>query len=154
MLTILYTDSDRVLSVTGLSPEDVSDPFIESKDLQRMLSVDLFPWLPTHATLYNESQALTATETQKYYGDCLILYCTYFCASKVVEALLGIMSKETDGQNEYNRFSSVDLRQLAQDLLTNASRYRHTLTDALASNPVPNLQQFTVVAPTYDPVTG
>ena len=64
------------------------------------------------------------------------------------------MTKESDGQNEYNRFSSVDLKQLAKDTYAHADRYKQILLNALSVSVPSRVQQSTVVTPTYDPVTG
>jgi hypothetical protein len=155
MIPLLYTDSGRVLGTVGLSSEDISDDFFKNKDLERVLSVDLFTWLPTHATVYVEPGALNPPALAKFNSDCLVLYCNYFCASKVLEAVLAIMTKESDGQNEYNRFANIDLSKLANEAKQQAGYYRQTLLAALqAPNVAVRVTQAKAVQPTYDPVTG
>lgn len=152
MTTVLYTDSTRILSVIGLTAEDIPETFFDQSDIERALRVDLYTWIPTHATQFI-AQWNNATEQARFQSDCLVLYCTYFCAVKVLEGVLGIMVKETDGQNEYNRFSSLDFKQLAKDLEEKASRYQQLLLSTLQT-PATQISQLTVITPTYDPVTG
>ena len=152
MTPVLYTDSTRILSVIGLTADDIPEAFFDQSDIERALRVDLYTWIPTHASQF-VAQWDAATEEARFQSDCLVLYCTYFCAGKVLEGVLGIMVKETDGQSEYNRFASLDFKQLAKDLEEKAARYQQLLLSTLQT-PVVQVSQMTVVAPTYDPVTG
>ena len=155
MIPITYTDSDRVLGVVGLSSEDISDEFFTARDLPRILSVDLFTWLPNHATLYVEPGTLNPEPQAQFHSDCLTLYCSYFCASKILDAVLGIMARESDGQSEYARLGTLDLRKLSKDMESLAGYYRQTLLKSIsAANTSVRVPQSTVVTPTYDPVTG
>ena len=155
MIGVIYTDSDRILAAIGLTSEDISDDFFLSKDLKTILSVDLYNWLPTYSTLH-VSVGDTATEAQKHVSNCLTLYCTYFCAAKLLEGgALNIMIKESDGQNEYNRISNIDFNLLKSETIKQAGYYREILLSAISSNSVAiQVAQSTVVAPAYDPVTG
>lgn len=154
MIPILYTDSDQVLSTIGLTPDDISDEVLNSKDLEKVLSVDLYQWLSTHSTIFKSTTAV-ATSAERFQSDCLELYCTYFCAAKVLEMALLIFMKESDGQNEYNRFGSLDFNRLKAEVMQQAGYYRQTLLTALSSETAAvRVPQFTVVAPSYDPVTG
>lgn len=155
MIQLTYTDSDRVLGVVGLTFEDLSDEFFEKRDLTRILSVELFLWLPTHSTIYIDPAMVAPTAQAQFNSDCLTLYCTYFCASKILDAALSIPIKETDGVNEYNRFASIDLRALSKDINSQATYYRQVLLTAISSaNVSVAVAQSTVITPTYDPVTG
>ena len=156
MIKVLYTDSDRVLGVLGLTSEDISDEFFAARDLPRTLSVALYPWLPNHATYFvPDTNTGTATADAVFNSDCLVLYCTNFCAAKVARAILAIMVKETDGENEYNRLPNADLRKLAEDADSLAGYYRETLLSAIKSTLAATVvSQSTIVTPSYDPVTG
>lgn len=69
--------------------------------------------------------------------------------------MLGIMVKETDGHNAYDRFSSVDLQQLAKDQMAQADYYKHSLLTAIQPANTPTMpSRVSVFAPSYDPVTG
>lgn len=154
MISILYTNSDKVLSTLGLSSDDLADSFFTARELNRTLSVILYTWLPDHDAVYYAENAST-TAKQRYDSDCLILFCTHFCAAKVAEAVLGIMLKETDGENAYDRFSSIDFKQLAKDQMTQAEFYKQSLLVSLQStNAAPEASQLSVITPSYDPVAG
>lgn len=153
MITALYTNSDRILSVLGLTSEDLDDTFFQSRDLARSLSVELFTWVPTHASVY-KADNVSVTDAERYQSDCLIMFCDYFGALKILEGVLGILEKETDGQNEYKRFSNLDIPYLTQKLTAEMARYKGLLEQAITPTTTATVQFFTVSAPTYDPVTG
>lgn len=155
MIALIYTDSDRVLGTLGLSSEDIEDDFFKSKDLARKLSVDLYTWLPNHSDYYVEPGTLNPPADKQFHSDCLILYCTYFCGIRVLDGILSIMAKESDGQNEYSRFGLINFDKLSKDFTSQAGYYRQTLLNAIKSlNVATRVAQSAVVAPTYDPVTG
>jgi len=154
MIPILYTDSDRALGVTGLTPDDINDEFIVARDLLRTLSVDLFTWLPSHALVFVPPGTST-TDLLQFQSDCLVLYCTHFCASKIVHAILSIYSKETDGKNAYERLGNTDLTALHEETRKQAGYYREQLLASLkATNAAVSVTQFSISTPSYDPVTG
>lgn len=154
MISILYTDSAKILAALGLSSDDISDDYFTPKDLDRVLGVDLFSWLPTHASVFQEDSDIPATTEATFRSDCLVLYSTHFCASRCADAALSIFSKESDGQSEYNR-PTVDTQALSKSMLDKASYYRESLLTSLqADNITTRVQLTTVVTPSYDPVTG
>lgn len=155
MVPLLYTDSDKALAAAGLSSDDLSDAFMVARDFTRLLSVDLYGWLPTHAALYIPVDVPYVSEAARYRSDLLTLYCTHFCASRVLQAVLSLMVKESDGQNEYDRFSNLDLKAAADDMLSKAGFYQQALLSELQSTSVaPVVSLFSLSAPSYDPVTG
>jgi hypothetical protein len=149
---LLYTDSVRITEALGLHPEDLSETLFTQGDLERMLRADLYIWLPTHAN-YVVAVGSVASDEEVFRADCLSLFCTYFCASRILETGLGIMSKESDGQSEYTRISSLDLRAVSIDMEGRAAKYKQFLlgTIQLVEQAAPPV---TIITPSYDPVTG
>lgn len=155
MIPLLYTDSDKVMATIGLTPDDLPDSFFEAKDFIRTLSVDLYIWLPTHSSVFIPPGSVPSTDKLGFESDCLVLYCSYFLASRTAESVLAIMVKESDGQSEYDRFSGLDLQKLTGDMANRAAYYRQTLLSSLQSdNVVTSTSKARAVSPSYDPVTG
>jgi len=155
VIAILYTDSDKVLGAAGLTSDDVSDAFITARDLPRILSVELFTWLPTHADVYVPDGTSGVTAQGQNNSDCLVLWCTYFAAARLLDAMLLIKQRETDGKNAFDRFTPVDFQKLADAARTQAGVYRQALQVAVAAADVAApIVPLSVVAPSYDPVTG
>ena len=152
MTTLLYTDSGNVLGILGLSGEDIQEGLFERGDIEKMLRAELHTWLPAHAD-YFITEWESATADEHFRSDCLSMFCTYFCASKVAEGSLGIMSNESDGQNEYTRFASLDLKSISRDMEHKASKYKQYFLNTLEVAPI-SVVPFTVSTPSYDPVTG
>jgi len=154
MITVLYTNSDAILACAGMTSEDVSDAFVTARALPKILSVDLYEWLPTHEDVYL-SDGDSATTDERYKSDCLVLWCNYYAASRLLEAALTIKQRETDGKNEFERFTTPELGKLAEEAKRMAGVYRQKLLVALAQADVASpIQTMGLVVPNYDPVTG
>jgi hypothetical protein len=153
-MQILYTTAAKILGPAGLSAEDVPDVFMADLELSRILSVELFTWLPNHANIFVADSMDTDAQARNN-SDCLVLWCNYYGAARVLDAALVIKAKETDGKNAFERFSSADLAKLANTAKTQAGVYRTALLTALSTETAPTpISALTVVAPSYDPVTG
>ncbi|WP_019865138.1 hypothetical protein [Methylovulum miyakonense] len=153
-MDIIYTTAARILGVAGLSSEDVSDTFLADLELNRVLSVELFTWLPNHADIYLQDTESTTAQLRNN-SDCLVLWCSYYGAARVLDAALIVKSRETDGKNAFERFSSTDLMKLADAARKQAGVYRQALLTALDTESAPTpMAVLSAVAPSYDPVTG
>lgn len=154
MAALLYTDSDKVLNAVGLTADDIDPNFFTLSDRAREVSVDLFGWVPTHAAVF-KADADTATDAERYQSDCLVLYCTYFCAARVATAAMAVMQSRTDGTNAYSRISGLDLADVEAKMLARAEGYKQSLLTALADTSVaPRVAQASFVGLGTDPVTG
>lgn len=154
MIQILYTDSDAILGVVGLTLDDISEDMFAARNIVTILSVDLYNWLPNHTSIFKPPYPIPSDQ-DKYNSDCLVLYCTYFCATKLIDAIFSIYASETDGQSEYTRFSSVKPEDLKRTCQSQAGYYRELLLAAIVSPTVATrVAQSTVPAPVYDPITG
>lgn len=153
-MNISYTTSDKILGMAGLSSDDVSDAFLVSSSLDKVLSVELFSWLPDHASVYVEDTVSTTAQLRNN-SDCLVLWCSYYGASRVLDAALTIKAKETDGKNAFERFATTDLLKLAEAARKQAGVYRQTLLTALDTTVAPTPMAALVgSSPSFDPVTG
>jgi hypothetical protein len=151
-MTILYTTPASILSTLGLAPEDLEPDYFLSSELPRLLRIDLYDWIPDHATLIVDILTASATDVNKY--DLLIAYCTYFCASRVALAAYAFKSKETDGTNAYER-STIDFLKVAGEVQNKANLYKEKLLVIIRPvDVVVRVVQSTFVSPTTDPITG
>lgn len=151
---LLYTTPEAVVKTIGVDIDDLEENFFVDSPLEISLRVALYEWLPNHSDL-DIASIQTPTAAQQNLFDLLSLYCLYFVAGKALEAGLAFKLKETDSHaNSYERFN-VDFKAMSEKFIRNAATAKQMLLTALASTgvvaPVP---QFTVVAPTFDPVTG
>jgi hypothetical protein len=149
-LQILYTDTDEVRSVLGVSEEDMSDAAIANRRLDLELFVDLHEWIPNHATLIAD----TSTADAQYISNNLSLYCSHFCAWALARSPLAIPQKITDGANGIERFGSIDFSKLANTLKENADKYKSNILLALDSTATTKVVQFSISTPDFDPITG
>lgn len=150
MVAILYTNTDQIRSVAGLTVEDVSDAFLTARDMATELKVDLYSWLPNHAALHAD----TSTAAAQQISDCIGLYCTYTAAAWVLQSPMSLLAKITDGANAAERFQ-IDWEAAAERLLAKAALMKQQLVD-LTTTPSSGLtvKFFSGDTPSYDPVTG
>lgn len=150
MIPVLYTNTDQIRGIAGLSAKDVSDDDIVARGLETELLVELQSWLPDHETV-----SITETTADDIYQkNCLELYCAYLGAALVVNSPLLILQTVGDGQNEMARFSSLDLKQIAADLTTRAGFFRGEIQRLHSAAAATTFQPFTAAGLAVDPVTG
>jgi hypothetical protein len=156
VLTVLYTNTDKIRSALGLDDKDISDKQLTDRDLDKELRLDLTSWLPTHATLYTTGTSTEATDTQQLIADALVLYSTYYCSLLSARAMrLAAMQSHSDGKNTLERFATVDWQKIEMDLRERAAFYRDQLL-ALAAQSVTQVEIkfFEGVGLAVDPVTA
>lgn len=157
MELVIYTDTDQIRSVLGLSDKDMDDTQLVSRNLAVELKLDLVSWLPTYATLYDAGLAPTATATEQSITDGLTMYCTYFCASLVsMSAPLAAPQSVSDGKNSMSRFSPMAWQDLTTKTSERMAFYKNLLQGLVGSvtGAVSNYAQFATVGLAVDPVTG
>jgi hypothetical protein len=157
MQTLLYTDTDQVRSVLGLSSKDLDDAQLVSRKLDTELKLDLVSWLPTHAALYATGNDVGAADADKNIADALVMFSTYFCAGLVGMSLpLGAPQSISDGKNSMARFTPHAWQELTSKSQERMSFYKNLLQELVstATGAVTNYSQFAGVGLSIDPVTG
>jgi hypothetical protein len=156
MQSILYTDTDKLRSMLGVSDKDISDSQITDRGLDKELQFDLLSWVPTHSVKYRDGRLPNSTPEQKALADAISLYSTYFCSSLMVKSLqLATPQSISDGKNALSRFTSMDWNGVYAHLTERAAFYKtfvqETLT-ATASSVV--YKPFSGVSLSVDPVVS
>ena len=148
MQNIGYTDTDQIRAVLGVDTDDLSDEALVARRLASELNLDLLAWLPTHADII-----FTGTPEQQ---DALGLYATYYCAAIIAISLkMAAPQTVSDGKNQMNRFSEAsDWEKLQNSLNSRVGFYKKYLLDTLGTTSQSTFKPFSLVTPSYDPVTG
>lgn len=150
MIYVLYTTSDQIRAVAGLSEEDVADSVIQARDMELELKVDLYQWLPNHDVL----QADTSTTQAQFISDSIQLYTAYRAAVMLLRSPMLILQKVGDGSNTAERFA-IDPAATADALQAEADKLRGVISNVLVppTTTVP-VKFFSIDTPSYDPVVG
>lgn len=158
MIPIVYTDTDQIRSVLGISRKDLSDEQLISRNLEKELQLDLSSWVPNHATIYSQAYSGVATDIQQNMSDSITLYSTYYCAKLVLTTLqMGLKKSISDGKNALNRFDAVDWDKLYDRMSERVTFYRQYVvqnnTTVATTAPVSRIM-FSISGSSRDPVTG
>jgi len=155
MQSIIYTDTDQIRSVLGVDDQDLSDPQITDRNLEKELRLDLLSWVPTHAASYELGISGSATDAEQSIADSLNLYCTYFCTILVIKSLqLSAPKSVSDGKNALSRFDTIDWQGLTLHLKERLAFYKVFIQDAASSTPIaPVYVLFQGLSLTTDPIT-
>lgn len=152
MQTILYTDTNQIRSMLGLSEKDMSDAQITSRAIEKELSIDLASWVPTHLSVMTTAGDL---------ADSLQLYCTYFCAVLTVSGVkLAAPQAISDGKNSVSRFNLIDFDRLKVELQERQAFYKRFVINGVAAlaatsaTPATRSPLFSVANLASDPVTN
>jgi hypothetical protein len=120
------------------------------------LQEDLDSWLSTHAALYAAGEAPAATDSEKRVKNLITLYAQWFCAFEVVSRFLLVPQIVSDGKNQINRFSKIDLQVAQNNAAARMQRYRTALDETVnsAASAIAGVSIMAVSIPDYDPVTN
>jgi hypothetical protein len=158
MVPIIYTDTDQIRSVLGISRKDLSDEQLVSRNLEKELQLDLSSWVPNHALIYSSANSGAATDIQQNMADSITLYSTYYCAKLVLTTLqMGLKKSISDGKNALNRFDTVDWDKLYDRMSERVTFYRQYVTannQTISSVAPVSRVMFSIVGSSRDPVTG
>jgi hypothetical protein len=147
---ILYTTTDEIRAILGVTANEVKDEALVSMLLEKRLQSDLYGWLPGHAAVYAAGQAVGATDEEVNKQRTLQLFSAYFCASHVDFFQLSIPASIGDGKNILKRFEGIDFDALSAKLRGIAEQYKDDILDGVLGTPV----LFGISVPDYDPVTN
>ena len=150
--SVLYTSTDAIRAVVGVTVKEVPDAMITDQQLEMQLKTALYGWLPTYSTVYSEGTSGTATAEQEYMKDLLVSYCMFFGGVRIVEMILALRESVGDGKSEVTRFdlNFGELLSTLKGRLEDAqTALRGVLTPASSSTPY-----FGSAAPDYDPVSN
>lgn len=149
---ILYTNTDAIRAAVGVTTKEYPDGMLKDQGLETQIRVDVYGWLPTHATLYATGTANGATDAEVHQKDLLVLYCVFCGAVRLVEMIMAAREKVGDGKSEVQRFD-IDWAALLEALNKRKDSYRAELEELV--NPTDaTIGYFGLATPDYDPVTN
>lgn len=152
MAAILYTTTGAIRSAAGVDAIDVSDDQLTEQMLETQVKTAVYRWLPTHATVYSEGTAVSPTAEQVYKKDLLVSYCMFYGAVRVVEMIMSLPRKISDGKSQEERFD-VDWEALLAVLEARRDEAQ-TLLEEIINPSDGGPAYFGTAVPDYDPVTN
>lgn len=152
MAAILYTTSNAIRAAVGTTDKEVPDTMLESQLLESQVRTAVYGWLPTHAAIYAAGVAAGATDDQKYQKDLLVQYCLFYGAVRVIEMIMALRSKISDGKSQVERFD-VEWKDLLEVFEQRVEDAQEALL-AIVSPSDGETSYFGLATPAYDPVTN
>ncbi len=134
-----YTTTAAVRAALGVTSNEVPDSFIVDQGMDTALVLKLTEAVPDYTTL---------TGTALKY---LRMYAMWFCAARLARMFLAFPESMSDGKAKMDRFSSLDLEEVAR----NAEATRDSYLSALLPEETDLSYGFTTAvaaSPSYDPV--
>lgn len=149
-----YTTTDAIRACLGIDKEDCPEEMIVDSRLELELLVDLDSWLPDHSTIYDTGVSSGAAATDVLHKNWLLLYSQWFGAFEMASRFLMFPQIVTDGKNQMNRFSNVELDKVKDLAASRMAKYRAALDEAVNGSTTSTLSVLRVSVPDYDPVTN
>ena len=153
MITILYTDSDKVRSVLGVSDRELLDQTMLDLEIEDQLLLNLPEVYPDHVALAAIAEGPNAelTAEQDLAWRVLRQYVKYRAATYLLPQFQMITWKRlSDGDVDQTRYGPDDLAQFCDNIKGEADKYEEAL------NPSSDrlMVGFGLVTPGYDPVVN
>lgn len=161
---ILYTTIESIRACVGLDAADVPDSLITDQGLRIQFIIDLDTWYSgDYETDWDASgfdpldvsdiDIVSASVVERK-GYLLSAYSMWFAASKLLETLLVMPQKISDGKDELQRFSGINLEKMLERVKGNAASLKAVIVNEAASTTTAVLGASRVESQTYDPITG
>lgn len=158
MAGVLFTTTQAIRAALGVGSVSVAgtlevpDSMLLDQGLDLQMRTSLYSLVPDYQARYAAGVTGGATAEQVYIKDLLTLYCLYFGAIRLLEMVIALRRKATDGKQGVERFD-IDWEALMQALKDRLSKVEDDLAEVLSPNDGgPNY--FSRVIPDYDPVTN
>lgn len=154
-MDVLYTTTDAIRAALGVTDREVKDNQITDLGVEDMVEIELKTVYPNHAALKQKIDDITATPEEKFTWSILLQYVKYEAAAFMLPQFQTlIVQKISDGDAEMSRFQATNLQDTINRILTMRDKYRGMLQIEGGEFPREALSLFSVVSPTYDPVTN
>lgn len=164
---IIYTTIESIRACAGLDEADVDNTFINNMNLRLQFMLDLDSWYEGsytddwEASQYDptaQANEVTQIQDSERKGFLLSNYAMWFGAHRLLETLLAIPQKISDGDNVVQRFNGIDLEKMLLRVDKNLSTTKNSILKGSASAATINegsvLGVSRVTSTTYDPITG
>jgi hypothetical protein len=138
MLTVLYTNTDALRSLVGVTESEWEDHRFQEGSLEKDLRLWLNDWYSGHKVAWDASVAPAATVPQRDMGDMLSQWCLYAGAWLMAPSLpLLVQQSLADSKTEYKRsFSTRDIATLRANLEERRAYYQNRISAVVNSSPV------------------
>lgn len=144
-----------VRSTLGMSQTDVTDTVIANLHLEDEVEIDLQGWLPDYQAIVDDTWSGQSAEVREFVLLRLRAFVKYYASAVLAESAPGLLLRRiSDGENEAQRFDSVDPASLAANLYAKANEFKQLIIDALNPAEGASVSLFSVVSSSYDPVVG
>jgi hypothetical protein len=149
-----YTTTEAIRGSLGIDANDCPDNLMIDSNIELELLVDLDGWLSTHATIFSTGNTSGSTAEEKLLKDYVILYSQWFCATEMAARFLTFPQIVTDGKNQMNRFSKLDLERVKDMAAERMAKYRNLLDELVNGAVIGVFNPVAISIPDYDPVTN
>lgn len=154
-MDVLYTNTNSIRAALGLTNKELYDSQIIDLGVAGMVEIELREVYPDHAALKQKIDNSTATPEEVVIWSVLLQYVKYEAASFMLPQFqMLVAQKISDGDAEMSRFQATNLQDTINRILTMRDKYRGMLLAEGGAVPQGTLSMFSVVTPTYDPVTN
>lgn len=144
-----------IRSTLGMSETDASDAVIANLNLQDEVEIDLQEWLPDYSAVIANTWSAQSPEVREYVFLRLKTFVKYYAAAVLAESAPGLLLRRiSDGENEAQRFDSVNPTKLAANFYAKAEEFRQAVVSKLTPVTSDSFPLFGVVNSSYDPVLG
>lgn len=152
MIVGLYTTADAVRATLGLTERELYDKQIVDLEVDELLRIELHTVYPDHEALKAAVGDGTATPEELHVWRILQQYVKYEVAVQLLPQFqMLVAQKVSDGDAEVSRFTD-DLQDTIDRILAKRDQYLTMLNpDAVLTGA--SASPFSLVQPTYDPVT-
>lgn len=150
-----YTSTEAVIGAIGITDNEIEPEMLTEQHLDKALLVDLYDWLPSHATVWDAAAASSPSAEAEIQGHLLQLYSTWFCAAYAAKMWLAMPQRISDGKTDMRRFASLDLEAIAENAAVKAGAYKTKLQKLIdPTHEATTVTPIVIATPKYDPVTG
>ena len=154
-MDVSYTTTNAIRAALGVTDREVKDNQITDLAVADMVNIELKEVYPAHAALKQKIDDDTATPEEEFTWSILLQYVKYEAAAFMLPQFQTlIVQKISDGDAEMSRFQATNLQDTLNRILTMRDKYRGMLQIEGGALPQETLSMFSVVTPTYDPVTN
>jgi hypothetical protein len=141
---ILYTTVEAIRASIGVDDDDVVDLMIQDQGLKIRFTSDLDSWYPGGAYVTDwEDSGFDPTEdtgvdietpsAAERKGHLLSTYSMWFGAASLLQTMLAVPQKISDGKNEMQRFSGIDLEKIYERVLGNKAALKEVILQEATS---------------------
>lgn len=154
MTDVLYTTTDKIRAVLGVSDTELTDAQITNLSVAEQLELKLNKLYPDHVALKAVIDATTATDEQKLIWKNILLWCQFAGAVCMLPSVqFWIAQKITDGDVEMQRFQKDNLQDTIDRITGMQDQYANEINPDVGGAGA-STTLFSIVEPDYDPVTN